>query len=326
MTIPASWAVVSSGPFGALWLEELLRLGATPLWVVCGAPKPSGRGLKMHPLPVEEVARKGNLPLFSSPRPEEEAQRLCSEHQGRDPGASLPQVLFVVDCGRVIREPLLSLPPRGCVNLHPSLLPDLRGAAPIPRSLLRGDQTTGTTLFLLVEAMDAGPVFAQQTLTVDPEDDAETLSKRLAALSARLAWDFLQNPAASPTPQDESKATQAPKILPHEPRLSWGRPACEIGWAIRAFSPRPGAWTLHRGKRLRILRATPLAPEELPVSLLPGQIHLAPKAPVVFCGSGALALLTVQPEGKAPMSAQDWIRGGRLREGEGFDEEGDSTT
>ena len=315
------WAVLSSGPFGALWLEALLRRGAVPLWTATGAARPAGRGLRLRPMPVEETALRWGIPLVSSPEPEVEALDLCSGPRslgGRD--TEPPEVLFVVDCGRRIREPLLSRPPRGCLNLHPSLLPDLRGAAPIPRALLRGDRSAGTSLFRLVEAMDAGPVLDQAVLEIAPTDDAGTLMGRLADLSAQRTLAYLEDPESFPAvPQGEKGVTLAPKILPEETRLSWDRPASEVWGTLRAFSPRPGAWTLWRGKRLRILGAEPAGSES--PGTPPGRIRLTEEGdPRVTCGTETLILRRVQPEGKAPLDAREWARGLRLREGEGFDD------
>ncbi|EHM09923.1 methionyl-tRNA formyltransferase [Thermanaerovibrio velox DSM 12556] len=294
-----NWGVLSAGPFGALWIKGLVDLGMPPEWVLTKPPRPAGRGYRERPTDVEACCSTLGLTVVRTSSPLESVQTLVGH--GLD-------ALFVVDCSFFIREPLLSLPKLGCLNLHPSLLPLLRGAAPIQRALWMGFTETGVTLFRLVEEMDAGPVLMQRRSPIDESDDMGTLMAKLAMLSAEMTVEFLRSPHSFiPVPQ-EGEPTYAPKISNEETRVDWRRGAFEILCMVRALSPRPGAWSTINGKRLKILKAS--IDHQVPRGLEPGDPYVKGKLPGVVCGDQlGLILLEVQPDGKRPMPGESWLSG-----------------
>jgi methionyl-tRNA formyltransferase len=221
-------------------------------------------------------------------------------------------VVFVTDIGQMIREPLLSWGEKvGCLNIHPSALPLYRGAAPIQRALMDGAQSIGVAIFKLSSAMDAGPVLLRETVGVSSGDDYGSLLEKAAVAGAGAFVDFAETrPVESWVfePQDEARATYAPKIDPSEERIDWTKPALEIANLARALSPKPGAWTTFMGHRLSILSALP-APGGLTGGRAPGEPSFRKDGVRVACGDGALELLTVKPEGGKPQSAGAWKNG-----------------
>jgi methionyl-tRNA formyltransferase len=223
---------------------------------------------------------------------------------------------FVVDFGQFVREPILSMDTRiGCLNIHPSLLPLYRGAAPIQRVLMDGADVTGVTVFKLDEGMDSGPVLLRERIRIGPDDDFGSLLERAAAAGV---GEFIEFARRNPVngwkfePQDELLATHAPKISSGEERINWNRPAHEIVSLVRSLSPKPGAWTTLRGKRLLILSARVLAGHATNAIMAPGELNLSGKEPCVCAGDGAVALVAVQAEGKKPQSAPSWKNGLRV--------------
>lgn len=299
-----------TGGFAARCLEELSRSRVLSL-VVTAPPSMAGRGLKKRVSPVEETAAKLNLPLRHSAlvNKDEELLELFASQK--------PELIFVVDFGQKVGEPWLSGPKRGCLNIHPSLLPLYRGAAPVQRAIMDGAEKTGVTLFRLVEKMDAGPVWVQGESPILPDETSAQLLDRMAALGCRL---FEQNAGAilggtlESRPQDESKATTAPKIDKSEARLSPDCPAERLSCLVRGLNPAPGAYLVFRGKRVKILRARAAAFAEERGALFAkgGKLCLG-------TSNGALELVTVQPEGKKPMPAADWLKGLHLSDGEKID-------
>jgi methionyl-tRNA formyltransferase len=244
--------------------------------------------------------------------------------RGRDP--ALPGQLAAlaadvgVSCafGFLLPPPVLAAFPRGIINLHFSLLPAYRGAAPVQRALLDGAEVTGVCTFLIDEGMDTGPLLACQQVPVLPEEDAASLTARLAEIGAELVvstLDGLQAGRVRPRPQPQGGVSYAPKVDPAEARLDFQAPAARVVNAVRAFTPSPGAWTTFRGRRLKIARAR-LAPEG-GGGLEPGQLRLLPGGRqgwrlLAGAGDGAVELVTVQPEGRRPMSGAELARGARL--------------
>jgi methionyl-tRNA formyltransferase len=217
--------------------------------------------------------------------------------------------VFVIDFGQLIREPLLGAgEPVGCLNIHPSLLPRYRGAAPAQRALMDGVRETGVTIFKLAMGMDSGPVLLRETLAVG-DDDAGSLLERAAVAGVGA---FIRYAESTPIaewrfmPQDDALATAAPKISKEEERIDWSRSAVEILGKIRALSPKPGAWTTLGGKRLRVTRAS-LSPSRAGAS--PGRVVLDGSSPSVSTGDGAISLSLVQREGTKVQSAAEWKNG-----------------
>ncbi|WP_462362987.1 methionyl-tRNA formyltransferase [Pyramidobacter porci] len=300
-----------TGCFAARCLEEIASK-CRPQLVVTAPPSVAGRGLKTRSTPVEEVALKLELPLRQSAAVNRDADLI------RLYGSEKPELILVIDFGQKVGEPWLNGPRCGCINIHPSLLPRYRGAAPVQRALMNGETETGVSLFRLVEKMDAGPVWLQERRPIDPEENAGELLERLAAAGARL---FAENAAslldgtATLTPQDETLATVAAKIDKSEARLDLALGAQKLHDLVRGLCPAPGAYVTFRGRRVKILK-TRVAPHPAAGS---GKLFAAGGRLFLGTPQGALELLTVQPEGKRPMEAGDWAKGLRLEKDEKLD-------
>jgi methionyl-tRNA formyltransferase len=256
--------------------------------------------------PVKETAMACALPVFQpeSLRSEEAVARLRDWE---------PAVIVVAAFGQILRKPVLELPPRGCLNVHASLLPRYRGAAPIPAAILAGDRVTGVTIMHMDEGMDTGPILAQAECPITPDDTTGSLSARLAELGARLLVETL--PAwlggqIDAQPQDDALATYCPLIRKQDGRLDWTLPAAQLDRQVRAYDPWPGAYTTWQGQRLKVLRARPLA--DWRGRGQPGQVVASETDGLaVITGAGALELLEVQLAGKKPMAAGVFVRGQR---------------
>ncbi len=297
-------------------LKALLGSGHQVVAVVTRPDRPRDhRGGRPAPSPVKQVALDAGLPVLQPER-------------GRDP--ALPGQLEAlaadigVSCafGFLLPPPVLAAFPRGIINLHFSLLPAYRGAAPVQRALLDGVDVTGVCTFVIDEGMDTGPLLACQRVPVLPEEDAGSLTARLAEVGAELVvstLDQLEEGRIEPRPQPEGGASLAPKVDPAEARLDFEAPAARVVNAVRAFTPSPGVWTTFRGRRLKIARAR-LAAEGDGADLGPGRLRLvATRAGgrlLAGAGDGAVELVVVQPEGRRPMSGAQFARGARLGEEE----------
>jgi len=272
--------------------------------VVTQRDKPAGRGRQLTAPPVKHwvASQEPSLPILQ-PRTLRDAavQAALAELK--------PDIIVVAAFGLLLPQPVLDLPPHGCVNVHASLLPRYRGAAPIPAAILHGDTHTGVTLMELDAGMDTGPIVAQASLAIQPDDTTSTLSARLAELGAQLMAEMLPRWLAgeiTPQPQDESQATLAPKLNKDDGRLDWSRPAVELERRVRAFSPWPGTFTTWNGKILRILSVR-ASGHEAPGA--PGQVVKNESGIGVVTGKDVLQLGTVQLEGKRAMSAADFTHG-----------------
>ena len=287
-------------------LEALLASAHQVLAVVTRPDRPRDhRGGRPQPSPVKQAAEAAGLPVLEPP-------------SGRDP--ELPGRLAAlgadigVSCafGYLLPDPVLAAFPRGILNLHFSLLPAYRGAAPVQRALLDGAEVTGVTTFVIDAGMDTGPMLLAAEVPVRPDEDAGALTGRLAEVGARLlveTLDALEAGRVEPRPQPEAGASLAPKVTPEEARLDFTRPARWLANAVRAFTPAPGAWTTLRGRRLKVTRA---APDDGP-GLEPGRLGLGPDGRLlVGAADRPLALLEVRPEGRRAMSGAEFARGARL--------------
>lgn len=299
-----------TGRFAARCLSELAS-AYSPSLVVTAPPKRSGRGMKLCPTPVEETALQLRLRLFHSPSVN------CDEELLSMLRRKTPDAIFVIDFGQKIASPWLDTPRCGCLNIHPSLLPLYRGAAPVQRAVMDGAGKTGVTLFRLVEKMDAGPILYQTESAIGQDETSGELLDRLAVLGSRLFTDHAESilrGSAPLTPQDERVATLARKIEKSEARLSPELTAQALHHLVCGLNPAPGAYVIFRGKRLKILTSRP---SDLNVP----QGVLKSVGGTLFLGArqGALELKTLQPEGKRVMVASDWLKGLKLREGEAVD-------
>ncbi|MCA1823372.1 MAG: methionyl-tRNA formyltransferase [Mycobacteriales bacterium] len=273
--------------------------------VVTRPPAAAGRGRQLRASAVAEVAAANGVPILTPAR-------------ARDPEllAQLrelaPDVCPVVAYGQLIPPALLAVPAHGWVNLHFSLLPAWRGAAPVQHAILHGDEVTGATTFLLEEGLDTGPVLGVVTEVIRPRDTAADLLARLAASGARLlvaTLDGLEDGSLVAVPQPRDGISLAPKVTVDDARVDWTAPAIHLDRRIRAMTPAPGAWTTFRRDRLKI---GPVVPVDAGDPLPPGQVRAADGALLVGTATSPVALSTVQPPGRAAMPAVDWARGARL--------------
>jgi methionyl-tRNA formyltransferase len=273
--------------------------------VVTQPDRPAGRGRRLTSTAVRSAAERLGLNVYqpASLRDPEAAKPLASARS---------DLLVVVAYGELLRRHVLELAPAGCINVHPSLLPRYRGAAPIPAAILAGDRQTGVTIMRLVRRLDAGPILVQQPLDITRDDTAGSLSDRLAQLAARmLPATAIQHVAGAiePRPQDELLASYTREWTMEDARIDWADSADTIERLVRASNPWPIAWTTVAGERLRIID---VALHQVSASSAdPGVARRHDRTVVVSTGAGTLELVTVQPAGKRAMPAADWWRGAR---------------
>jgi methionyl-tRNA formyltransferase len=309
-------AFLGTPDFAATGLRALIDAGHAPVCVYAQPPRPAGRGHKPQPSAVELLAREAGIELRTPVKL-------------RDPdaigafGALALDLAIVAAYGLILPQPVLAAPRRGCVNLHASLLPRWRGAAPIQRAILAGDPVTGITLMQMDAGLDTGAMLRQETLAIEPDTTGGALHDRLAALAARLLVDSLPGLLAgrlAPTPQPTDGVTYAAKIDRAELRLDWTRPAPELARVVRAFAPRPGAYAELGGERIKILGAVARdgagAPGTVP-DTVPGSV--LDDAPTVACGAGVLRLTRLQRAGREALDADSFRRGFALPPGSRFD-------
>lgn len=278
-------------------LEALARQpGVEIAGVVTQPDKPKGRDLRLAPPPVKVTAQKLGLPVWQPARIKDPV----ALEQLR---AARPDLIVVVAYGQLLPPAVLELPARGCINVHASLLPRWRGAAPIQHAILAGDKETGVTTMFLNEQMDAGDIILQRREPIRPDDTSGALHDRLAQRGAELLVETvaLKNPPRHP--QDESQVTYARKLGKEDGRLDWHKPALELERQVRAFDPWPGSFTMWGDTLLKVWRAEVVPATGAPGTMLPGM--------VVATGQGGLRLVEVQPAGGKRMAAASFLRGHR---------------
>ena len=268
----------------------------------------AGRRGKPSPSPVAKLALEAGIPVLRPPRPN-------SAEFAAELSALEPECCAVVAYGALLSEELLSIPPRGWVNLHFSLLPAWRGAAPVQAAIAAGDTVTGATTFAIEPALDSGPVYGVLTETIRPADTAGDLLGRLADAGAALleaTMDGIADGTLNAIPQPAEGISVAPKITVDGARVNWELPAQVVERRIRAVTPAPGAWTMIGELRVKL---GPVSVEDSTDPLPPGVLGVERSAVRVGTGSQPVLLGHVQPPGKKPMAAADWIRGARLADG-----------
>ncbi|HEU5218681.1 MAG TPA: methionyl-tRNA formyltransferase [Gemmatimonadales bacterium] len=282
-------------------LEALLAERAQVVGVVTQPDKPHGRSRStLVPPPVKQAALQHGLPLLQPERPRGDVFLAALRHWQ-------PEIGVVAAYGHILRPEVLSLPSRGMINVHASLLPRLRGAAPINWAIHEGDAETGISIMVMEAGMDTGPVLHRNAIPIAPDETAGTLTERLAALGADTLVESLalmRLGGIAPEPQDEARATYAPKIDRRVTRIDWTAKAEVVSRSIRAFDPLPGAWSDLHGHEIKLFGARPVAGAGNP-----GEVLAVAPAFVVAAGSGAVQVDEVKPSGKARMPAADWIRG-----------------
>lgn len=278
--------------------------------VVTQPDRPAGRGQQVRPSAVKQRALALGLPVFQPATLREEA---AVEHlRGWQ-----PDVLVVVAFGQILRRPVLELAPYGVINVHASLLPRWRGAAPIQYAIRAGDEKTGVTIMLMDEGLDTGPILAQQEIAIAPNETAATLHDKLAELGACLLPPTLSaylDGTLAPHPQPQEGITYAPTLKKEDGHIDWSQPAVAIDRQVRAYDPWPGTFTYLRGDLLKILRGIPLP--EAHSGAPPGTLVEWDDGLAVQTGAGLYVLRAVQPAGKRAMSAQAYLAGHRDAVGE----------
>jgi methionyl-tRNA formyltransferase len=300
MNRPLDLVFMGTPEFAATILAGLIAAGHRIRAVYTQPPRPAGRGHRMQPSSVQLLAESHGLAVRSP------ASLRDAETQAEF-AAIEAEAAVVAAYGLILPSPILAAPRLGCLNVHASLLPRWRGAAPIQRAILAGDRETGITIMQMDEGLDTGPIVLQQPVPILPETTAGELTETLADLGARLMADALDGIAAgklTPRPQPNDGVTYAPKIRREEARLDWRLPADALERQVRAFEPRPGAWFSGGGERIRVLRAE-IEPQGInvpPGTVLDDRLAIA-------CGAGVFRPLKLQRPGRGALDADAFLRG-----------------
>jgi len=277
-------------------LDALVQSGHEIVAVYCQPPRRAGRGKKDRPTPVHARAEALGLPVrhptsLKSPEEQEAFAELKAD------------VAVVVAYGLILPQPILDAPRHGCLNIHASLLPRWRGAAPIHRAIMAGDAEAGICIMQMEAGLDTGPVLLRQATPIGPEETTAQLHDRLSAMGADLIVQALDRlPELTPEPQPEVGVTYAAKIDKAEARVDWSRPAVEVDRQIRALSPFPGAWSEIEGERVKLLASRLSYGQGVPGEVLDDALRVA-------CGTGAVELLRLQRAGKAAQDRETFLRG-----------------
>ena len=288
-------------------LEALLGEGFDVVAAVTQPDKPQGRSRSTAvPPPVKLAAEAEGVPVLQPERPSD--PDFVAQVR-----ALAPDVGVVVAYGHILKPDLLAVPPRGMINVHPSLLPELRGAAPVEWAILNGLEKTGVTIMLMDAGLDSGPILHQIPHHIDPEVTGGELSEHLSEMGAQAlieALALLETDGLKPRPQDHARATYAPKLTRDTARIAWAESAERVTRLIRALDPKPGAWTELEGREVKLFGAR--APQGEGAGE-PGTIRTTDDGLLITTGGGAVLVEEVQPAGKQRMTAPDWVRGRGVR-------------
>lgn len=290
-------------------LEALLKSDDQVIGVVTQPDRPKGRGQAVIPSPVKVVCRREGIPLLQ-PLKMKDAAFLEALQQWK------PDLIAVTAFGRILPPAILTLPPRGCINVHGSLLPKYRGAGPIQWAVIRGERETGITTMLMDEGMDTGDMLLQEKVVIHPDDSAGTLAPRLAEVGGRLLIETLRRLKAgtlTPQPQDHTQTTMAPLLKKEDGLIDWTLTATEIANRVRGLSPWPGAYTYVNGERW-ILWLVAVGEESQRAA--PGTVTKVTKDRIdVATGGGTIHIIEIQPSNSQRMTMAQYLAGHRLAEG-----------
>ena len=307
---------LGSGEFGLECLNTLARSSHNLRFIVTQPPHPAGRGRKPTPTPVARWADSNSIPYI-------ETDNVNTPQMLEEISACEPDLIVVIAFGQKIGNELINLPPKGAINVHASLLPKYRGAAPINWPVINGDKQTGISIIALAEKMDAGDILAQSATDIGPEETAGLLHDRLAQMAAPLLLqtiDQIENDTAVYTPQDHSRATLAPKLKKSDGFLDFNEPAELLHRKIRGFSPWPGASAMYVSQKTeKPLRVTMAMAEVVetsnPADLPPGTLD---ETLNVICARDALKITKIKPTGSRLMDFKDFVNGHQTRAGDSF--------
>jgi methionyl-tRNA formyltransferase len=297
--------------FAAAALAALLNAGHDVVHVLTQPDRPAGRGLKPQASAVKQLALARQLPLSQPATLKDDA--LIAQLT-----ALQPEVMVVAAYGLMIPQSLLQMPPRGCLNIHASLLPRWRGAAPIQRAILAGDHETGVTIMQMDAGLDTGAMLLTQAMTIAADDTAQTLHDKLAVIGAQLLLRTLQE-RPQPVPQDGASASYAAKISKAEAHIDWTRSAVEIDRLIRAFNPAPGAYTTWNGQALKIWRAEPAVATAGSGTAAGTVVQADNNGVVVATGAGPIRLLELQRAGGKRLAPRPFLAGTPIDAGTRFE-------
>ena len=295
--------------FSVPYLERLVELGYQVVAVYTQPDRPTGRGRGLNPSPVKQFALSTGLAVY-------QPESLRSEETLDEMADLSPDLIFIVAYGLLLPQRVIDLPSKGCLNVHPSLLPRHRGPSPIAGAILSGDTETGVTIMLIDAGMDSGPILSQESLNIDPTDTTTSLSERLRALGLRMMEKTIPlwlKSEIAPRPQDESLVTVTRMARKEDGEMDWSLPAIELWRRVRAYHPWPGVYTRWKGRILKIVDAMPLEVDTLNdtglVLSYTDSETLTGQRVGVQTGSGLLELRVVQLEGGKTMTASDFVRG-----------------
>ena len=290
-------------------LEALLKSDDQVVGVVTQPDRPKGRGQEVMFSPVKVVCQREGIPVLQ-PLKMKDPAFLDALREWK------PDVIAVTAFGRILPPVILALPPRGCINVHGSLLPKYRGAGPVQWAIIRGEQETGITTMFMAEGMDTGDMLLRETVEIRPEDTAGTLAPRLAEVGGRLLVETLRRLKAgtlTPERQDDAQATMAPLLKKEDGLIDWTRPATEITNRVRGLSPWPGAYTYVNGERWTLCR---VSVGEESQNAAPGTVTRVTKDRIdVATGGGTLQILDIQPSNSRRMTVAQYLAGHRVTEG-----------
>ncbi|MEK7829288.1 MAG: methionyl-tRNA formyltransferase [Deltaproteobacteria bacterium] len=293
-------------------LRALIEVGENVVAIITQPDKPKGRGKKLTTPPVREAALKYNIPVFQPEKIKDEPFITAIRNFS-------PDVISVVAYGKILPKAILDIPPKGCINVHASILPKYRGAAPINWAIINGEKETGITTMLLDEGMDTGDMLLTEKVEIRNDDTASSLHDRLKYIGADLLIKTIKgikSETIRPIPQDDSQATYAPMLKKEDGRIDWTMKTEEIKNLIRGLNPWPGAYTRWDGKQIKIFKAE----VEAGVKEEPGTvINISTEGIFVATGKGILLIKELQPENKNRMTASEFIKGYRIVKGQIFD-------
>jgi methionyl-tRNA formyltransferase len=292
--------------FAVPTLEAVVEAGHTVAAVFTQPDQSKGRGQKGGMPAVKEAALRLGLPVF-------QPEKIRAPGVVEQLSALAPEAMVVVGYGQIIPPAILEIPPQGIVNVHASLLPKYRGAAPVQWAIARGEMRTGVTTMKIDAGLDTGAMLLQREMEIGAEENAAALSARLAEAGAELLVETLRRlPEIAPQPQDESQATWAPVLRREDGKIDWSMPAGEIVNRVRGFQPWPGAYAFLGGQRLQVWAARAASGADF-MDLAPGALRAAGRGLYAGCAGGAIELIEVQMEGKKRMPASAFLNGFPLR-------------